>query len=529
MDLQIEITNLLNRAITNDENLQALLRDGSPGFETIVRLLTRQLEHANFAPRFLLPGKSGAKVLLMLSPGGNLDQVIKFSAEAQINEEIANYLCYVQSKLDPAIRPELVNKGATIDGFAAFSYTWAGGTAPAESFKSFFVSEYTTFDEVRSLLHSLSGYLAKWHAAYQRQPGGEKSPVHPLDAFKWHEEAGEKIREIISTTAPESAYASALIDVIHGGKNLKARLGELTKRDRCSIAMHSHGDLNFNNLLAIHRRESIFPAIIDFASVRFDLYCPARDWARLARDIKFRALANIVDDARSYSEVLRFIDSPGASQLSLTLNDQLRKYINTLRFLENEYTVTYKHASTAARFEYVYHLLCWSLAFIDTDDFSAFNPDRQLAVVQSAGRTLDKLEQLARTPNDEISIDTAVGCAPLAKESSIKIQKNQQPKAVISMGKKKRSKTLYAAFAAIVVFFVGILCFKLIALKKENVKTKELPQIKVEQPTTTGHGSPIISDSPINAPTTININANNGDEGMSNKASREADRIKKKR
>jgi hypothetical protein len=114
------------------------------------------------------------------------------------------------------------------------------------------------------------------------------------------------------------------------------------------------------------------------------------------------------------------------------------------------------------------------------------------------------------------------------KNGSAEIREGEPPKPVASISKQKSQLTLYVAALATILLLIGVLYFKLSIRQRENVKQKEPPpQVKVEQPATTGNGSPIFSHSAINAPTTINIDASHGHAGSDDKAGGETNSVHK--
>jgi hypothetical protein len=106
------------------------------------------------------------------------------------------------------------------------------------------------------------------------------------------------------------------------------------------------------------------------------------------------------------------------------------------------------------------------------------------------------------------------------KTGSAEIREGEPRNVVASIFKQQAQLLvwLYVAALATILILIGVLYFKPNTRQSENVRQKEPPpQVKVEQPTTTGDGSPIFSHSPINAPTTINIDASDGKAGSDDK------------
>src|SRR5689334_8892468 len=319
---------------SSDPNLRRVLFEGKPCFNEIVRLLAEQIGDDYFTPRYLLPGKSGAKVLLLVRAPRRVNSVIKLATCAEIEKERTNYERWVRGRLDPSVYPELSPQSATTETYSCLEYTWAGGTGPAVSLRSFLTDQKPATKDVLQVLRILFNLLPGWHQAFtqkeHREDGAGGCPtVHPFEVFRWNEESIPDITKAIVSFAPHGINTAPLIDIVNGGRELKSRLSAPTRIDNASIATISHGDLNSNNVLVLRDSLGYRPMLIDFASIEVDKFCPARDWTRLARDSKFIVLSQLVKgNAPSFDTLLGAIDE----QRQTELPEDITPCVHALRF-----------------------------------------------------------------------------------------------------------------------------------------------------------------------------------------------------
>jgi hypothetical protein len=333
--------------------------------------------------RYLAPGRSGAKVVVVNSPQ-QLPRVVKFGLKTDIQREHKNYIeSQVEERLAQEIRPAL-HHSAFSDKYGALVYSWAGSWKQVKSFREFFAA--ARVEELEHLVVSLMQGLFPWHNV-------RKSSKLPFDRWKWDGSILSQILDSIQRSQVSTESKRILTAVLQNQNEWRDSL--ITKHGSVGTC---HGDLNCHNVLVTN--ETGLPKLIDFASVLL-ADCPARDYAKLERDIKLRCLRNLIGDPAGFVRTLELVDGLTSNvQIVTTTNDPLAKTIKLVRTLRSSFCEHSANLSDIPLIEYLYFLFCWTLAYLTNHDGVNESPAVRDAIINSAARTLEVLEEEIRRVND---------------------------------------------------------------------------------------------------------------------------------
>lgn len=325
--------------------------------------------------RYLAPGRSGAKVVVLINPD-SLPLVVKLGKAEDIERETKNYHdSFVEERIPQEMRPALRQSGRVGD-YAALVYSWAGGWEQVQSFREFFrtANEGTI---TRLLLHVMTR-LFPWHRS-------RKSPPLPFDLWKWDNAVWTHLKESLDAWPGTPETKERLIAALSNPHRWRDAL--LTKQGGIGTC---HGDLNCHNIL-ISKADAL-PKLIDFASVFLE-DCPARDWAKLERDIKLRCLRDLVEVPGEYITALAQVDTACASEtVPSNSSVAVRKTAGAIITLRNQFRQLSTNLSDIPSVEYLYFLLCWTLAYLNNQEGLAEPPEVRNAIIESAVQTLELLE-----------------------------------------------------------------------------------------------------------------------------------------
>jgi hypothetical protein len=359
--------------VARDSRLRAIC-NGDPDAAVMSELLSA-VPHVSPQSniRYLAPGRSGAKVLVLLNPG-SLPVVVKMGRASDIEREIKNYNdSLVEQRLPQEDRPT-VERGPTNGHFAAVLYSWAGGWNQVQSFRDFFGT--ANEEEITRLLSRFMNDVFEWHHV-------EKLPDLPFDLWTWDDAAINQIRKNINQWTDSTETKEALLAAL--GIPAKWRDSLLTKRSGIGTC---HGDLNCHNILIA----DLLPKLIDFASVLLH-DTPARDWAKLERDIKLRCLKDLIPEPVEFSARLAQIDAAVATEdIPEDSTLAVRKAAAVVIAIRSQFRQLLANLSDIPAIEYLYFLLCWTLAYLNNQEGLAEPLLVQKAIVESAARTLGLLE-----------------------------------------------------------------------------------------------------------------------------------------
>lgn len=378
-------TTAIQKSIENhpDPQIQTLAAQDVPGSQIIAALLHEIVpEDIAFELVFVAPGKSGAKVILVRR-GTELPLLVKFGETKMVRSEEANFHRFVKSKVPLANRVDIFNGLVEVGEFAAIAYSWAGGYSDVPTLREFF-----TEDAFVDVLKGLLVELGRW-----QEPRRDNQLLFDQWDFSDEQVPDKQIPEII-----RKVKASSL------GSFEKQRLVDALRkpalwRDRLKLQHWSkglcHGDLNARNVLVAASGTGHVPIVIDYASI-VERGCPAQDWARLEREIKFRCVweapqvGGLPPDVGRFAENVQAIDALTVPQGS---NDPLLgRAIEAIGFIRSEYIQ--KHRSSADRpdLEYDFFLLFWTLKYVINSDDQLKVPGVLDTILRSALTTLDRIE-----------------------------------------------------------------------------------------------------------------------------------------
>lgn len=379
------ICELQNRIEKHQDSRIVLLGKEQPDAQIMAALLNDIIPiGSEFDLRFVSPGRSGAKVILVLFAGDRLPLIVKFGDEDLVEMEIRNYLDFIKNRFAPAIRVELNGDLVKAEKFGAIAYTWAGGRSDVQTLRDFFAG--ASMDDLTRVVRSLLEEITRWQAS-------RKSALLPFDRWRWDEDALKRITHLIKASSLPQSDKIRLSNAAAVPNAWRTKL--LTKQ---SAQGRCHGDLNARNVLVTESGSGFLPILIDFASIRAE-ESPARDWAKLEREIKFGCLWDADPNPQRFSSAVPEVDSAVGSAHSVTSNNpSVLKAAMTIRLIRLQYIEMHRAVSDVPEIEYLIFLLNWSLAAILGQDKYIALPKVRDAILRSAIFTLDHVEKALTLP-----------------------------------------------------------------------------------------------------------------------------------
>jgi hypothetical protein len=359
----------------NDTRLRSVSL-GEPGASVMAHLLASLAGvSVDSSIRYLAPGRSGAKVVVLINPD-SLPVVVKFGREVDIEREKRNYIAsHVEERIPQEIRPTLRQSGK-VGKYALLVYSWAGGWEQVQSFRDFFRTANS--EAIDGLLPAVMKRLFPWHHS-------KKSPALPFDSWTWNTAAWNHLQETLQVWRGGSEAKERLITALTDQHLWRDAL--LTKQGGIGTC---HGDLNCHNILI--SKSDALPKLIDFASVSLH-DSPARDWSKLERDIKLRCLRDLIDVPAEYITALKQVDSVCASgNTTGGFGVAVTKTARAIITIRSQFGQLSTNLSDIPSIEYLYFLFCWTLAYLNNREGLAEPPEVRDAIIDSASRTLDLLE-----------------------------------------------------------------------------------------------------------------------------------------
>lgn len=329
--------------------------------------------HSNI--RYLAPGRSGAKVFVLLNPQ-QLPLVVKIGLKADIEREQLNYKeSQVEKRIAQEIRPALL-QSSQIGEYAALVYSWTGGWEQVRSFREFF--RVARSEELEQLVTALMKGVFPWHDV-------RKSLQLPFDQWHWDDVIKSQVLESIHQWHASPESKQKLTAALQGQDRWRDTL--LTKHGSLGTC---HGDLNCHNVLVAN--ENSLPKLIDFASVLLE-NSPARDYAKLEREIKLRCLRDLINDPAEFVAAIEQVDRQvAAGTLLTTTSEPITKTVRLIITLRNQFCSRSANLSDIPTIEYLYFLFCWTLAFLTNHEGVKETREVRNGIIDSAERILDILE-----------------------------------------------------------------------------------------------------------------------------------------
>ena len=370
------ICEALERKFTaaGDARLRAV-GQGDPD-ATIIAQLLAALQGVTVASniRYLAPGRSGAKVFVLVNPQ-QLPLVVKAGLKADIEREQQNYKqSLVEERIPQEIRPAL-RQSFQAGEYAALVYSWAGAWEQVKSFREFFRAARS--EELEQLVTALMKGLFSWHNV-------RKSAELPFDQWHWEDGILSQILESIDQWRASPESKQKLTAALQGQDRWRDIL--LTKHGSVGTC---HGDLNCHNVLVAN--ENSLPKLIDFASVSL-ADSPARDYAKLERDIKLRCLRDLLSDPAEFVTALKQVDQHCAAGTLTTTNDSVTKTVKAIATLRSQFYSRSANLSDIPTIEYLYFLFCWTLAYLTNHEGVNETKEVRDGIIDSAERILDLLD-----------------------------------------------------------------------------------------------------------------------------------------
>ena len=367
-----------------DSNVKKISRGLSGGVPVVAILLNPHIScDEQFDLRYIAPGKSGAWVLLAMI-AGKKPRVIKFGTKSVIEKEKNNYENKVRDSMPSDIIPDLRGDIECFGEYASIAYHWVGNYDNVLSFRDYFLKE-SSCDKLIDIIDNLIQELFQW---YQPKTGNSL----PSDQWKWYsDDITEKIEVKINEWDKGDEAKEKLLNVLNDQDLWRDKLPTTIE---CSNGV-CHGDLNCSNIIIVQKEKSLSSKIIDFASVS-DKMTPARDWAKMERDIKLRCLRDSNSDPTKYREFLEKIDTICNNPESLNAennNLHIEKYYRSISFIRNKYCKNVEHCSDMPYLEYLIYLFCHTLAFVTRDEIKE-DSQLQYAVLDSVLRTKDLIDRI---------------------------------------------------------------------------------------------------------------------------------------
>lgn len=330
--------------------------------------------------RFLAPGRSGAKVLLMVY-ADQLPGVIKLGPAADIEREAEKYRS-IQTRLPANLRAPLSAKLVRDGDYAALEYIWAGGWSEAVTLRAAFPN--------LSIEHGLE-LLSELAEGLLRLGSFQRSPRSIFDLWKW--ENTDRIQAELERWASERSDAPRIKEV------LELLRDQSSFRDAFGVRTTSaglcHGDLNCHNIL-VTRTESKNPrgVLIDFASLR-ENQSLARDWTKLERDLKFRCLRDAFPNPGDFRRELWAVEEALAGETPRFTGDGPTAKVEAwVRALRRKIIGSLAAYSDAPALEYQYFSWCWALSHFGREEATPEPPEIQHAVLDSVLRAYAGLAAL---------------------------------------------------------------------------------------------------------------------------------------
>ncbi|MBL7204334.1 MAG: hypothetical protein ISS63_08375 [Desulfobacteraceae bacterium] len=378
-----------NRILNHSDSRIRELGKDDPDSKAMADLLETHIKGSEaFDIRYLAPGRSGSKVILV-NFQNRLPIVIKFGRAEDIHREVKNFrTAKVEERIPSEIRPSLSSMTKIVDIHASLAYSWAGGFDDVETFRSFFWKG--AIEDIRSILTFFMTKLFQWHDI-------RKDTCLPFDQWEWEppEVLAEIAQKVRTWAGKEKAeQGNRLVSILYDQQEWRDAL--VIKR--CSKGI-CHGDMNCHNILIAKIARGYTPKLIDFANVAFEC-SPARDWAKLEREIKMRCLRDKITSPKHFRALLADVDSRCNQENVLRNSDEkVTRAVETIKEIREEYTKQVYGASDIPDIEYLYYLFCWTLAFLNNQDIDEAPKDVQNAVIDSAYRTVEMIDSQIRPDN----------------------------------------------------------------------------------------------------------------------------------
>lgn len=398
------IEEIVSKLTTRGLELRRLAEDARVPLEVFAKHIKAHLiteaafdeERTSFDFQYIGSGRSPSKVILVQHRGSI--SVLKCGPARDIEEEYEKSNSPLIYSFNSGARPQVLSSIIIIDNYASYLSTFGAGCDSAETLAAAISNDnrYTTA-HVESLLNTVMGHLRDWHTP-------TVIDGNPCSQFPWtrvgrtKEGICESLDQLVRPAS--EPIVRSLKAVVELGYEWTPRSAFLRR-----TASRTHGDLHpYNILIGAPRHDSsLRPFVIDFASAEQFHHSWALDLARIERELTFHCLAIITGDSDAeYQRLLEVVDS-SLSEMTLpvtqgSIDDKpLAKCMVALGIVRAA-AQHYDFIRTDLRIEYMFNLLCWKLAFLDTSDFKSLSESRRRSIFDSICRTFHDLELSAKQP-----------------------------------------------------------------------------------------------------------------------------------
>lgn len=368
------------RSTHTDAEVHLRLQEVNCDLEEFATILCHAIKTDEFSVHTLLPGMSSASVFLVT--GSGLPKVFKFGDNDKITREFDSFNRGVLDFMPAKIRPGVPQYCPGITSFAALAYEWTGAVHEVVTLSDALNDTVYEEKQIRELINELAIAMWEYH---------DPQKVTGLPQFEY----GDKLSQIeaaLESVRVQRPQVEQLLQCVNNRHSFSSLRLKKTTRGRC------HGDLNARNITVAPNSGRAAPMVIDFY-LSGQSACPARDWAKLEREILFNALLPTAEPEEYAAALLKLSrrleedhSMPATGPASAV---HCHAAISEIR------SSYYEHAgriATDPKIEYLYYLLYWKLEYLYWHDFSRAPLVRKLAIIDSALNTFDALERILTPP-----------------------------------------------------------------------------------------------------------------------------------
>lgn len=322
--------------------------------------------------RYLSPGKSA--IVALICPHDTLERpaVLKFGERDEILREAENYkhLGHLNGQVKP--KTPGVWPGDENHRFCALYYEWAGDYTDLTTFGTAIDVPDSPLDKILDALEKLFNDMWLWY---------EVRSERKVPDFDFGRKQSDILRNL---DRPELRFISGITElerIATTGWSWQLRLNVSTS------AKITHGDLNAGNIL-LTRDRLLQPFLIDFQNLR-PTACPARDWSKLERELKFVWFFKALSDKQkvNFAHELQTLNNILEHNLGGGVPQVTERFAKVIRLIRQKYLDSLPKEVKDCRMgpvEYFYNLVCWELEYVSKRDFCKSNTEFQQAVLYSA-------------------------------------------------------------------------------------------------------------------------------------------------
>lgn len=368
-----------------DPRITELLKTKNLSIDDFATLVQPFVQSDHFGVEILAPGLSGASTFVLL-PDEALPLFVKLGEEDLISDEVAAFNRVIKDRMPTRIAASSLDRSRSpINQQLALKYVWAGDERRAETLHSALCNGDFTAQQISSYFEELIEPMWRFHASSADNIG--------MPHFNWPESKIAKIIPILNSFVHQKPRVNSLIKVLNGTNRWEAVQSKLSSKG------FVHGDFHTKNVLAIYGSSSIKPFVVDYLLARKG-GCPARDWAKLEREIKLLTLRELA--GKDFPNVLSAVNralAKGRATHRFDFNQHVC-FLAIAEIRKSYIQQAAKKGSEIPRSEYLYHVLCWELEYLVWNHVSPRSPECE-AIVDSALFTLQSLQQaIAAETND---------------------------------------------------------------------------------------------------------------------------------